>query len=151
MNIIVVEISRDDIEAGDTSSTVEIFVALSGDRRSAMGALGRVALSIGGYDNDPRSLWEIPEVRQLFASLRDAIPHMLFFLSPEMKAAKLWLLLCCETIPHGGSRGVATDVAAGVLMESFTANNVFCARLGIDPTAPELVDHTARVTDALTA
>jgi hypothetical protein len=39
-------------------------------------------LSIDGFNDDPRSLWHIPEVREWFKALHLARPYALYFISP---------------------------------------------------------------------
>jgi hypothetical protein len=39
-------------------------------------------LSIDGFNNDPRSLWHIPEVREWFKALHLARPYAPYFISP---------------------------------------------------------------------
>ena len=42
---------------------------------------GRVDLAFHGYSNDPRELYEMPEVRRFCAKLDDAFPFWFYFLS----------------------------------------------------------------------
>ncbi len=58
------------ITAGDISEVLVAIKSLSGDRSSAMSAEGAVTLVFHGYDDDPRELEAIPEVREWFAKLR---------------------------------------------------------------------------------
>jgi hypothetical protein len=57
------------ITAGDISEVLAALKSLSGDRSSAMSAEGAVTLVFHGYDDDPRELEAIPEVREWFAKL----------------------------------------------------------------------------------
>jgi hypothetical protein len=51
------------INAGDISGVLTALKSLSGDCSSAMSAEGAVTLVFHGYDDDPRELEAIPEVR----------------------------------------------------------------------------------------
>jgi hypothetical protein len=53
------------IAAGDISEVLAALNSLSGDRSSAMSAEGAVTLVFHGYDNNPREIEAIPEVRAL--------------------------------------------------------------------------------------
>ena len=55
--------------------------SLSGDRSSAMSAEGAVTLVFHGYDDDPREIEAIPEVREWFSKLFAAWPYWSFFAS----------------------------------------------------------------------
>lgn len=147
---ILVPIQRAAVETGDVSATVEVFETFAASRDMAMSVLGRVVISVSGYDDDPRPLWEVPEVRRFFARLHRAVPHMLFFLSPEKQASALWVMLCCELTAARGALRVDQETMIEFVTDGFAANNVFCESIGIDPSAPELVDLTFRLTDALT-
>jgi hypothetical protein len=54
------------ITAGDISGVLTALKSLSSDRSSAMSAEGAVTLVFHGYDDDPRELEAIPEVRAWF-------------------------------------------------------------------------------------
>jgi len=150
MDHVLVPIQRADVESGDVSATVEVFDCFAVSRTMAMSMLGRVAISVSGYDDDRRSLWKIPEVRRFFARLHRAIPHMLFFLSPGKQASALWVTLCCEFTVVGGVPSIDPETLSEFVMDSFAANNVFCESLGIDANVLELVELSFRLTDALT-
>jgi hypothetical protein len=50
-----------------------------------------IMLTFGGYDSDPRELWQIPEVRQFtqkFCLKTQAYKH------PALSPASRWILLC---------------------------------------------------------
>ena len=67
------------VSAGDISSVLISLQSLTRDRASALSAEGAVTLLFGGYDNDPRELEAIPEVREWFATLFRAWPYWSFF------------------------------------------------------------------------
>ena len=148
MNVFVVTIERDDVEAGDVSKAVAIFNSFSKNCRTAMRVIGCVEFSVSGYDDDPRPLWQIPEVRRFFKRLRHDVPHVLFFLCPERKAANLWALLCCKLTRRKNVATVDQGILSDFIAEGFAANNDFCRTIGIDPSAPELVDLGLRLTNA---
>lgn len=50
--------------------------------KSGNSAYATIILSINGYDHDPRSLWDIPEVVLWFKTLHNQMPYAPFFLSP---------------------------------------------------------------------
>ena len=51
------------ITAGDISEVLVALKSLTGDRSSAMSAEGAVTLAFHGYDDDPREIEAITEVR----------------------------------------------------------------------------------------
>ncbi len=50
--------------------------------KSGNSTYSTIILSINGYDHDPRSLWNIPEVVLWFKTLHNQMPYTPFFLSP---------------------------------------------------------------------
>ena len=61
---IIVVCDSTSIVTGDISEVLSSLKSLSGDRSSAMSAEGAVTLVFDGYDDDPRELEAIPEVRE---------------------------------------------------------------------------------------
>jgi len=66
---VIVDCDSAAITAGDISGVLSALKSLSSDRSSAMSAEGVVTLVFHGYDDDPRELESIPEVRAWFAHL----------------------------------------------------------------------------------
>lgn len=50
--------------------------------------LNMLEILVGGYDDDPRSLYEVPEVRRWFSLVYDTWPDLLFWLTP----GALWVV-----------------------------------------------------------
>lgn len=59
-------------------------------------ACGWMQLCVSGYDDDPRELYAIPEVRTFLAELRRAWRYGAFFLSTDPGCASLRILLLCS-------------------------------------------------------
>jgi hypothetical protein len=58
--------------------------------------MNKVALSVHGYDLDPRELFEIAEVRAFLRQLDQEFPFWFFFLSTKTEALKLLALSLCR-------------------------------------------------------
>lgn len=72
--------TRDEVEDLDFSHFLSLFGRdglPSGPKLAAL--MGTVTLTVGGYDHDPRELWEIPEVRRFFQALLKAWPYAPYF------------------------------------------------------------------------
>ena len=124
------------IAAGDIAEVLSSLKILSGDRPSAMSAEGAVTLVFNGYDNDPRELESIPEVREWFAKLFEAWPYWSFFASriDQTVPLVLTLLLPGETV--AGEPGMVgwdfdLDELKPLLFEMFKYQNELIERLGI--------------------
>ena len=132
------------IAAGDISEVLSSLKSLSGDRSSAMSAEGAVTLVFNGYDDDPRELESIPEVREWFAKLFEAWPYWSFFASriDQTVPLVLTLLLPGETVP--GEPGMVgwdfdLDELKPLLFKMFGHQNELIERLEIGEDVNERV------------
>jgi len=73
--LILIEISRHEVETGDITHVASILGQLTGDRASLLSSEGCVSLMFGGYDQDSRPLHAIPEVRAWFHALTEVRPY----------------------------------------------------------------------------
>ena len=88
-----VVVDRTDVEALDVSRTATTLSSVLANRDTIERFRGRVDLAFHGYSNDPRELYEIPEVRHFCTKLDDAFPFWFFFLSAE--GVTLGVIACC--------------------------------------------------------
>lgn len=98
-------ISRQEVESGDTGSAMEFLRSLvpTDDPHHAWTFKSRLALHISGYDQDPRELFEIPEVGQYLKALDEEWPFWFFFLNQADESLKVLAMCLCSS----------TDVAPG--------------------------------------
>jgi hypothetical protein len=75
----ILEITRNEIETGDISGVLSRLKTLSSDRASILAAEGAVSFMVGGYDDDPRPLHAVPEVREWFQRLNVVWPYWAWF------------------------------------------------------------------------
>lgn len=52
-----------------------------------------IVFQIDGYNDDPREIFEIPEIKAFFKKVFDKYPYMLYFLS-DINANDAWVLAC---------------------------------------------------------
>lgn len=97
---LVLQIPRAKIEAQNIASTLEKLLVLSDTHESAMLRKACLALSVSGYDNDPRELCEIPEVRSFFKRLTHEWPFWFWFLARDAGQISLLMSLVCEVKVH---------------------------------------------------
>ncbi len=80
MDIIVgLRISPREINSHDTSRSLALLNGLTQEKDIAWIARGKLVLSVDGYDNDSRELYEIPEVRRFIRSLHTRWKYWFFF------------------------------------------------------------------------
>ena len=134
------------ITAGDISGALAALKSLSGDRSSAMSAEGAITLVFHGYDDDPRELEAIPEVREWFVHLFEAWPYWSFFASriDQTMPLILSLLLSGENVPgEPGMVGWSFDLEElrPLLLEMFGHQNELIEKLDIGEGVNERATH----------
>lgn len=80
---IAVRVSRSDIERMRVNSVRELFDSLKRTKELALAAQGKIAIYFSGYDDDPRELYEIDDVRMFMPLLDYALPELFFFARTE--------------------------------------------------------------------
>ncbi|MCR4298531.1 MAG: chlororespiratory reduction 6 domain-containing protein [Gallionella sp.] len=134
------------ITAGDISGVLTALESLSGDRSSAMSAEGAVTLVFHGYDDDPRELEAIPEVRAWFARLFATWPYWSFFASRIDQTVPLILSLLLSGEAMAGEPGMVgwcfdLDELKPLLLEMFCHQNELIERLEIGEDVNVRVTH----------
>ncbi len=134
------------ITAGDISAVLTALKSLSSDRSSAMSAEGVVTLVFHGYDDDPRELEAIPEVRGWFANLFEAWPYWSFFANRIDQTVPLILSLLLSGEAVAGEPGMVgwafdLDELKPLLLELFGHQNELIERLEIGEDVNERVTY----------
>ena len=88
-----VVVDRSEVEGLDVSRTAVILSRALADRDAVKRYRGRVDIAFSGYSNDPRELYDVPEVRRFCSKLDDAFPYWFYFLSTD--GVTLGLIACC--------------------------------------------------------
>lgn len=101
--LLVLEISRREIESCNVPSSLERLLVMSDSRETTLRYRESLVFQVTGYDNDRRELPEIPEVRTFFAKLTVEWPHWFWFLHRDVGAIPLLLSLLCNVKIHRGS------------------------------------------------
>ena len=91
ISIVVILIELESIEKQDVSTTASIFAAMMANKESAVAYSQRVEIMIDGFDEDPRELWEIQEVRHYLRCLLTACPYIMFLAFPEGSMLQVFL------------------------------------------------------------
>lgn len=110
--VIVAIDRRSDIEAKNVKGILGRLRLLSATREDLMRYQGKVSLSVSGYDNDPRELHLIPEVKRWFQSLDLEWPYWGWFLERDGDMFSLILALLCsvkEVRKEGQTQAVEVD------------------------------------------
>jgi hypothetical protein len=99
-SIVVLEISRKEIDTCNFTSALERLMIMADSRENVLLYKESMVFHMQGYDADHRELSEIPEVREFFAKLSDQWPHWFWFLNRDHGSLGLLLSLLCQVKIH---------------------------------------------------
>ena len=96
---IVLQISQSDIKDCNTSEYVTLLHGATGTIQSFEVAFQRYVFLISGYDDDPRELYQIPEVVSFIKDLNSKLPFWLYFVNTSDKRFFSWMIAClCQAM-----------------------------------------------------
>lgn len=107
--VVVLEISRVDIEAGNIAAALDTLLILSDTKENALLYRESLLLVVNGYNDDPRELAEITEVRNYFQRLVQEWPYFLWFLARGFGNIVLFLSMLCR-VKFLRANGVADSI-----------------------------------------
>ena len=96
---IVLQIAQEAIQNCDTSEYVTLLHGITGSLQSFESAFQKYVLLISGYDDDPRELYQIPEVVSFIKDLNSKLPFWLYFVNTADKRFFSWMIAClCQAM-----------------------------------------------------
>lgn len=104
--LVVLDITREEIEACNIASVLERLHILTDTELNARRFKENLIFQVSGYDEDPRNLPEIREVRTYFERLNQEWPHWIWFLTRGMGSIALLLALLCTIKIHRRQNGL---------------------------------------------
>ena len=95
----VLQISQEAIQNCDTSEYVTLLHGITGSLQSFEAVFQRYVFLISGYDDDPRELYQIPEVVSFIKDLNSKLPFWLYFVNTSDKRFFSWMIAClCQAM-----------------------------------------------------
>ena len=96
---IVLQISQEAIQNCDSSEYVSLLHGATGSLQSFEAAFQKYVFLISGYDDDPRELYQIPEVVSFIKDLNSKLPFWLYFVNTSDKKFFSWMIAClCQAM-----------------------------------------------------
>jgi len=102
--VVVVTITREDIEAGNTGPALRSLNRLINSREALEASDGTVSLLVSGYDDDPRELHLIEEVRTYFRLLDENFPFWFHVCTRIEHTLRLLFTLLVDFTPAAHSK-----------------------------------------------
>jgi len=99
MDLIVYQFSRSKVERGDFSHFLELYrpeKLPQGRRLREM--MNAMTFMVEGFDDDPRELHSIPEVRAFYTAFRAEWPYWLYFCNLDSEEFQMMVLCCLPSI-----------------------------------------------------
>jgi hypothetical protein len=133
-NTVLLGVSRREIEEIDVSYFSTMFTRLLMNSHLARQLEGKVGLFIQGYEDDPRELWEVPEVRQWMMKAQPVIKYWFYFLPRHPYSSSLLLFgLCSLPVSRLSDGGWEVDFPASEnwFKRNYSWLNEMIARVGL--------------------
>ena len=108
---IIFTVERDEVEICDTSRVEEFFNYFMTSKERARTQFQNLSISISGYDNDPRPLYQIKEVRNFVFKLNEKFSCWLYFMNLSLDGL-LAVAMSLLPPPEDGNIKVEIDTEA---------------------------------------
>lgn len=138
-DIIFYQFSRDKVERGDFSHFLSLYAPdklPTGRRLRVM--MNSIVFGIEGYDDDPREIHSIPEIRRFYAAFHEVWPYWLYFCNLETEVLRVMVFCCLSSIRAlkvDGQPNVTVDYDRLELVQfigkDFLPMNAICERAGM--------------------
>ncbi len=138
MDLIVYQFSRSKVERGDFSHFLNIYAPEKLPRgRPLRDMMNAMTFMIEGFDDDPRELHSIPEVREFYSAFHEAWPYWLYFCNVETE--EFYMMVLClpsiATLKIDHQPGVAVNLDKMELLDfiriAFDPMNSLSERAGL--------------------
>lgn len=145
-------IAHEDIENKNVEKLALFFERIKSNETLLISAQGKIDLLIEGYDEDPRELWEIPEVREWYQEADPIIGEWFYFFSSETTSSQLLVYACCmcetrraDPTQQGSYVQVIIDPMqlVRIVEVNFLRLNTLLAHLGIGEEQNERISSSA--------
>ena len=103
------EITRSMIEREDISALLFALRAMTLDAATVRRYAGTIRFMFSGYDEDPRELYSIPEVRRCVQRLTDEFPYWLHYADKDSES--LLVVLTCLASVESSAIDLSTNQA----------------------------------------
>lgn len=121
---VILMVSRRQVEADDLDSVLASVKPFQATREDAKLYRGQMTLVVDGYNDDPRELVDVPEVRAFLRRLASAWPHWAYFLNQVDDSLKLMVSCAAGSgFPGRGAVVLDPDRLGVVLNRAFAGMN----------------------------
>ena len=138
-DLICYQFSRDLVEVGDAKDFLSRFGKFRVPvGKQLQGMMNSLALMIEGYDDDPREIYAIPEVRTFYQQLWQRWPYWLYFCNLDTENMMMMVMCCLDSLDAlkvQGQPQVQVQInpleVVQFISGSFVPMNEMCERAGM--------------------
>lgn len=127
-NPIIFGVPYDDIKSGDVNTVLSALNSFLDTRERLIWARARFTILFEGYDDDPRDVWDILEVREYVKKLDAEFPYWFYFTDLNHHTLKVICLCLCRVMKVEGSSTPHPDDLKHFLASRIIALNNLCSR-----------------------
>lgn len=133
--MVVFGVPYDEIQSGDVRTVLTPLQGFLQNRNAVVNGRGRVSLMFEGYDDDPRDVYDIPEIRRYAKLLDEEFPYWFYFVSldhPGASTLQVLALCLCRVVKASGFSTPHPDDLKQFLLSHIVALNQLCERFQLD-------------------
>jgi hypothetical protein len=98
-DLIFYQFSRSKVERGDFQHFVALYAPDKlPDGRRLREMMNRFVFCIEGWDNDPREIHMIPEIRRFYSAFHEVWPYWLYFCNLDVDTVRAMVMCCLPSI-----------------------------------------------------
>ena len=128
---VIILISRRQVESRDMASVVNELKILLASREDCWLYRGQVSLVVDGYEDDPRELVDIAEVRDFLRNFAVQWPYWGFFFNQiDDSIILLGSCVCGKAYPGGGAVEMDVEKIKQFLLDGFEGMNALFDKHG---------------------
>jgi hypothetical protein len=142
-NPLIFSVPHDDIRSGDTTRVLTPLQGFLENRNAVVGGRGRITLLFEGYDDDPRDVYDIPEIRRYAKALDEAFPYWFYFANLQGDTLKVLALCVCRIVKVSGFSTPQPDDLKQFLFSHIIALNQLCERFQLSDSVKQQVTNEA--------
>ncbi len=137
---VVLLISRRAVESMDVASVLKPLNILLAAREDTWLYRGQLSLVVDGYEDDPRALVDIPEVRAFLRAFSAAWPYWAFFFNQvDDSIIILGSCVCGAAYPGGGAVQIDAERLRSFLFDGFAGVNALFEKHGFPESENEII------------
>ena len=137
---VVLMISRRQVEQCDVASVLKELKPLLATREDAWLYRGQMSLAVDGYNDDPRELVDVPEVRAFLRTFERQWPYWAFFFNQVDDSIKiLGSCVCGASYPGGGAVEMDAAKLRDFLLRGFAGMNSLFEKHGFPESELEVM------------